>query len=120
MFMPVTGASGTVLAVLRAEKSVQIQSGDMSGTSGQYFSKDELEALDCLGRHCGSILQVASSMLHVLNNCLISFCRPPASVLMKLQRKLSRSFCVLFGTLLLRLLFSTERSCPRVYTYEAC
>jgi hypothetical protein len=65
MFVPVAGVGGTTVAVLRAEKCVQMQSREMNGTNGQHFSKDELEALDCLGRHCGSILQVACNIPHV-------------------------------------------------------
>ena len=55
MFMPVTGAGGVVIGVLRAEKSVQAQSGEAHGS---YFSEDEMEALEGASKHCGSILQV--------------------------------------------------------------
>ncbi len=59
VFMPVTGAAGAVIAVLRAEKNVQMQSGVMGSPHSQYFSQDEMEALECAARHCGSALQVA-------------------------------------------------------------
>jgi hypothetical protein len=55
MFMPVTGAGGVVIGVLRAEKSMQAQSGEAHGS---YFSEDEMEALEGASKHCGSILQV--------------------------------------------------------------
>jgi hypothetical protein len=55
MFMPVTGAGGVVIGVLRAEKSLQAPPGEAHGS---YFSEDEIEALERAGKHCGSILQV--------------------------------------------------------------
>jgi hypothetical protein len=55
MFMPVTGAGGVVIGVLRAEKSLQAPPVEAHGS---YFSEDEIEALERASKHCGSILQV--------------------------------------------------------------
>jgi hypothetical protein len=58
VFMPVKGAGGTVVALLRAEKYVQAQNADETVAAGGQFSADDLTALSCIGQHCGSILQV--------------------------------------------------------------
>lgn len=59
MFMPVMGAGGAVVAVLRAEKNVKFPAaGDTNSAQNPSFSEDEIFALDCVGQHCGSILQV--------------------------------------------------------------
>jgi len=51
--MPVAGAGGSVIAVVRAEKS----GGGGDGAAAP-FAEEEIGALDCVARHCGSILQV--------------------------------------------------------------
>ncbi len=50
------GAGGAVVAVLRAEKNVKNQ-GSNHAAEGVYFTEDEISALDCVGQHCGSVLQ---------------------------------------------------------------
>lgn len=58
LFVPVTGAGGSVIAVIRAEKNLQQQVLGEGEGGGAHFSEDEMGALDCVARHCGSVLQV--------------------------------------------------------------
>jgi hypothetical protein len=59
LFVPVTGAGGSVIAVIRAEKNLQQQVLGEGQGGGAHFSEDEMGALDCVARHCGSVLQVS-------------------------------------------------------------
>jgi hypothetical protein len=59
-YMPVLGAGGAVVAVLRAEKNVKSQ-GSNRVAEGVYFTEDEIGALECVGQHCGSVLQARVS-----------------------------------------------------------
>ena len=79
MFMPVMGAGGAVVAVLRAEKNVKIPAGGTNSAHNSLFSDDEIFALDCVGQHCGSILQVACLSPHLSAWYLTTFCRRETS-----------------------------------------
>lgn len=58
VFMPVFGAGGAPIAILRAEKNVTVQAVGMNGNHKSHFSDDEIDALHSVSQHCGSILQV--------------------------------------------------------------
>lgn len=64
VFMPVFGAGGAPIAILRAEKNVTVQAVGMNGNHKSHFSDDEIDALHSVSQHCGSILQASCMRLY--------------------------------------------------------
>jgi hypothetical protein len=87
VFMPVFGAGGDVIAVLRVEKNVKAQAVGTKGSQNPHFSEDEIDALSCVGQHCGSILQVADGAFVFFIRCDHICCRLVACVFMKSPRR---------------------------------